>query len=147
MTRVFKVPLDDPGKKIPFENMAGPSGHSSPVENSELDISSGGADSEGYVGDFTVDESQVTDTRVKHPGKSERPIYGKDDVTSGKMEVHKPKKRRKVVKSSEIVESDGESERPGFTPLLAERLRHPERLYPGRLHPRRLYPGGRRLHH
>jgi len=123
----FKVPLDDPGKKSlkkSFENLAGPASHSSPVEHSELDISSGGADSEGYVGDFTVDESQLAgDARVKHPGKSERPIYGKDDVTSGKMEAHKPKKRKKVVKSSEIVESDEESERPGFTPLLAERLR------------------------
>jgi len=56
----FKVPLDDPGKKShkkSFENLAGPASHSSPVEHSELDISSGGADSEGYVGDLTVDES------------------------------------------------------------------------------------------
>jgi len=38
-----------------------PSGHISPVEeNSELDSSPGGAGSDGYIGDVTVDESRDT---------------------------------------------------------------------------------------
>jgi len=122
----IKVPVDDPGKsfKKPFEAMPGPSGHSSPVEEkSELDISSGGADSEGYVGDFTVDESQVAgDTRAKRPGKTERPIYDISVDTSGKMAAEKRKKKKKVYKSSDVLHSGQESDRE-FPLGLAERLR------------------------
>jgi len=122
---LFKMPLDvQDTKSLKKSFELGPSGHSSPVEeNSELESSSGGAASDGgYEVDVTVDESREAGYSRESP-RTPGPTYGKETTTSGKMEAHNPKKRKKVVKSTELVESEEETDRQRFIPLLAERLR------------------------